>query len=131
MESAMTQPEAYKRYRFCGHVFNAWLPAAKRPNDAKLLYHLSQQHPDKIKSYLERMRTEDSGMVVAETYEVVKAWADCHEIAVIHEFVDRLGAPAAGDACYSGGVRLGPRLKTDTGLTWSSPMAGNVTDAHH
>jgi hypothetical protein len=95
MESAMTQREAYKRYRyrFCGHVFNAWLPAAKRPNDAKLLYHLSQQHPDKIKPYLERMRTEDSGMVVAETYEVVKAWADCHEIAVIHEFVDRLGAP--------------------------------------
>jgi hypothetical protein len=57
------------------------------------LDHLSQQHPDEVKPYLERMRTEDSGMVVAETYEVVKAWADCHEIAVIHEFVDRLGAP--------------------------------------
>jgi hypothetical protein len=59
----MTPPEAYKRYRyrFCGHVINAWLPAAKRPNDAKLLYHLSQQHPDEVKPSLERMRTEDSG----------------------------------------------------------------------
>jgi hypothetical protein len=73
MEGAMTQPEAHKPYRygFCGHVFNAWLPVAKRPNGVMLLYHLGQQHPDELKPYLKRMRTEDFGMVAAEAYEVV------------------------------------------------------------
>jgi hypothetical protein len=70
----MTQPQTHKRYRcrFCGYVFNAWLPAAKRPNGAMLLYHLSQLHPDEIGPYLDRMRTEDIGTVAAEAYEVVE-----------------------------------------------------------
>jgi hypothetical protein len=92
---------------------------------------LSQQHPDEAKPYLERIRTEDRGMVVAETYEVVKAWADGHEIAVIHEFVDRLGAPRRWRRVLFWGSAVRPRLKTDTGLTWRSPMAGHVTDAHN
>jgi hypothetical protein len=59
-------------YRFSDHVFNAWLPAAKRPKGAMLLYHLIQQHPKEVTPYLERMRTEDIGMVAAEAYEAVE-----------------------------------------------------------
>ena len=70
----MTQPEAHQHYRcrVCGATLPAWLPAAKRPNGAMLLGHLSQQHPDRAGSYLERMRTEDIGTVAAEAYELVE-----------------------------------------------------------
>jgi hypothetical protein len=70
----MTRPPAHQRYRrrFCGHDFNAWLPAAKRPNRSMLLYHLSQQHHDRVGPYLERMRTEDIGTVAAEAFEVIE-----------------------------------------------------------
>ena len=70
----MTQVESNKHYRcrFCGVVLNAWLPAAKRPNGALLLGHLAQHHPDEVRPYLERMRTEDIGAVAAETYELVE-----------------------------------------------------------
>jgi hypothetical protein len=73
MKGAMSQPQRSRRYRcrFCGVTLPAWLPVAKRPDGAMLLYHLSQQHPDEIGPYLERMRTEDIGMV-AEAYEVVE-----------------------------------------------------------
>jgi hypothetical protein len=39
---------------------------------AMLLYHLSQQHPDHVGPYLERMRTECIATVAAEAYEVVE-----------------------------------------------------------
>ena len=55
----MTSRRRY-RCRFCGHVLPAWLPMAKRPDGAMLLHHLSQQHPDQVGPYLERMRTEVS-----------------------------------------------------------------------
>jgi hypothetical protein len=74
MAGTMTQPPAHKRYRcrFCGHDLPAWLPVAKRPNGAMLLYHLSQQHPDRVGPYLDRMRTEDIGTVAAEAFEIVE-----------------------------------------------------------
>ena len=64
----------HRRYRcrFCGAVLPAWLPVAKRPERAMLLYHLSQQHPEHVRPYLERMRTECIGTVVAEAFEVVE-----------------------------------------------------------
>jgi hypothetical protein len=37
-----------------------------------LLYYLSQQHPDQVVPYLERMRTEDIGTVVVEAFEIVE-----------------------------------------------------------
>ena len=45
---------------------------AMRPNGAMLLYHLSQQHPDLLGPYLERMRIEDIGTVAAKAYELSK-----------------------------------------------------------
>ena len=63
-----------KRYRchYCSVILPAWLPVAKRPDGAMLLYHLSQQHMDQITPYLERMRTEDIGTVAAEAFEVIE-----------------------------------------------------------
>jgi hypothetical protein len=43
----MTAGRRY-RCRYCGHDLPAWLPAAKRPNGAILLYHLGQHHPDQV-----------------------------------------------------------------------------------
>jgi hypothetical protein len=60
------------RCRFCGRVLNVWLPVPQRPDGAMLLGHLSQQHPDRVGPYLERMRTEDIGEVAAEAFEVVE-----------------------------------------------------------
>ena len=37
-----------------------------------LLYHLSQQHPDRVRPYLECIRTEEIGTVEAEAYGVVE-----------------------------------------------------------
>jgi hypothetical protein len=73
MGGTMTQP-AHKRYRcrFCGITLPAWLRVAKRPDGAMLLYHLSQQHPDQVGPYLERMRTEYIRTVAAEAYDVVE-----------------------------------------------------------
>ncbi len=75
MGGTMTQPRARKRYRcrFCGITLSAWLPVAKRPDGAMLLYHLSQQHPDEIGPYLERIRTaEDIGTVAAEAFDIIE-----------------------------------------------------------
>jgi hypothetical protein len=36
-----------------------------------LLYHLSQQHPDEVGPYLERMRTGCIATVTAEAFEVI------------------------------------------------------------
>jgi len=36
------------------------------------LGHLSQQHPDQVRPYLARMRTEDIATVAAEAFEVVE-----------------------------------------------------------
>ena len=55
------------RCRFCGHLVPAWLPVAQVPDGALLLNHLSQQRPDQVGPYLDRMhRTEDIGTVMAE-----------------------------------------------------------------
>jgi hypothetical protein len=64
----------HRRYRcrYCGRVLPAWLPVARRPDGAMLLGHLSQQHPDQVGPYLERMRTEDIATVAAEAFEVVE-----------------------------------------------------------
>jgi hypothetical protein len=62
------------RCRFCGAVFNAWLPAAKRPDGALMLGHLSQRHPDEVGQYLDQMRgCEDIGMVAAQAFKLVEA----------------------------------------------------------
>jgi len=37
-----------------------------------LLYHLSQQHPNQVGPYLERMCTEDSTTVAAAAYAMVE-----------------------------------------------------------
>jgi hypothetical protein len=62
-----------KRFKclFCGHVLPAWLPVPKRPEGSMLLYHLGQHHPDQVRPYLERMRTECIATVAADAYEVV------------------------------------------------------------
>jgi hypothetical protein len=54
------------KYRLCGYVLPPWLPVAKRLDGAMLPYHLSQQHPNQVGPYLERMRIKDIGTVAAE-----------------------------------------------------------------
>jgi hypothetical protein len=67
-------PQKHYRCHVCGRVLPAWLPAAQEPDGTRLLNHLSQQHPDQVGPYLDRMhRTEDIGTVAAEAYEVVEA----------------------------------------------------------
>jgi hypothetical protein len=71
----MTPPGLRKRYRcrFCGALLPAWLPAARAPNGALLLGHLSQHHRDQVKAFVGRMHTsEDITPVAAEAYEVVE-----------------------------------------------------------
>jgi len=66
---------SHRRYRcrFCGVVFNAWLPAAKQPNGAMLLNHLSAMHRDQVGPYLRRMAAGEAiATVAAEAYEVVE-----------------------------------------------------------
>jgi hypothetical protein len=61
------------RCRFCGAVFNAWLPAAERPDGALMLGHVSQRHPDEVGRYLDQMRgSDDIGMVAAQAFELVE-----------------------------------------------------------
>jgi hypothetical protein len=74
MEGAMTQSKAHKhdRCRYCGAIPSAWVPVAKRPDGAMLLYLLSQQHPDQVGPYLDRMRTEDIGTVAVQAYEIIQ-----------------------------------------------------------
>jgi len=68
-----------KRYRckFCGHRLPAWLPVAKRPDGAMLLYHLNQLHPDQVGPYLEPMRTDDIATVAAGAFEVAEEESTC------------------------------------------------------
>jgi hypothetical protein len=65
----ITPPSPYVRCRYCGDVLRGFLPVDHKPNGAMLLHHLSQQHPDQVGPYLERMRTEDIGTVAMEAYE--------------------------------------------------------------
>jgi hypothetical protein len=67
----MASSRCYRCY-FCNHILPAWLPVATRSNGAMLLYHLSQQHPDHVGPYLERMRTECIATVAAEAFDVVE-----------------------------------------------------------
>jgi hypothetical protein len=68
----MTTRKRFK-CRFCGHGLPAWLPVAKRPEGSKLLFHLSQHHPDQVGPYLARMAAgADIATVAAEAYEVVE-----------------------------------------------------------
>jgi hypothetical protein len=61
------------RCRFCGLVLNAWLPVAREPDGAMVLNHLSHQHLDHVKDYLDRMHTdEDISPVAAEAFAVVE-----------------------------------------------------------
>jgi hypothetical protein len=39
-----SHPQKRYRCRFCGALLPAWLPVAKRPEGAMLLYHLGQHH---------------------------------------------------------------------------------------
>jgi hypothetical protein len=66
-----------KRFKcqFCGHVLPAWLPVAKRPDGAILLYHLGQHHPNQVGPYLTRMETEDIAPVVVERFELAGSGA--------------------------------------------------------
>jgi len=63
-----------RRYhcRSCGADFPAWLPAAKRPDGAMVLQHLSAMHPDQVGPYRRRMATECISAVVVEAYAVVE-----------------------------------------------------------
>jgi hypothetical protein len=75
----------HKRYRcqFCGVMLPAWLPVPKWPDGAMLLYHLSQQHPNKVGPYLERMRTGDIATVGAEAFEGIEEEAPAVEGALV------------------------------------------------
>jgi hypothetical protein len=72
----MTPPQLHKhcRCRYCREILPAWLPMAKRPDGAMLLYYLSQQHAGQVGLCLERMRTEDISTVAAEAFEVVEGY---------------------------------------------------------
>jgi hypothetical protein len=73
----MTPHRRQYRCRFCGLLLPAWLPAAKRPNGAMLLTHLSMNHRAEVavQALLKRMATEDIATVAAEAFEVVEAKA--------------------------------------------------------
>ena len=63
------------RYRccLCGAVLPAWIPVFEEPNVARLLHHLSYQHPDQVGAYLVRMHTEeDIDTVTLEAFEGVE-----------------------------------------------------------
>jgi hypothetical protein len=64
-----------KRYRchFCGALLPAWLPVAKRPEGAMLLYHLGQHHLAEAAPYLTRMETECIDTVLLELFTLVEA----------------------------------------------------------
>jgi hypothetical protein len=64
-----------KRYRciYCGAKLPAWLPVAKRPEGAMLLYHLGQHHLVEAGPYLQRMETECIDRVLGELFELVEA----------------------------------------------------------
>jgi hypothetical protein len=64
--------QKHYRCRVYGPELPAWLPAAKRPNGAMLLHHLSDRHPDQVSPYLKRMETEDIGTVAAEGFEGIE-----------------------------------------------------------
>jgi hypothetical protein len=65
-------PRKRYRCRYCGLLFNAWLPWAKAPNGVLLFGHLSQHHPDRMGPYRARLAAgEDITAVAAEAYEVV------------------------------------------------------------
>jgi hypothetical protein len=74
LEGAMMQSRAHKHDRrpYREAILPAWLSVAKRPEGSMLLYHLSQQHPDEVGPYLERMRTECIATVTAEAFEVIE-----------------------------------------------------------
>jgi hypothetical protein len=69
----VTPPRPRKRYRcrYCQAELPAWLPVFQAPDGAMLLHHLAQDHPDRVKYYLDRMPTDDNHeRVVVEAYEV-------------------------------------------------------------
>jgi hypothetical protein len=66
-------PRKRYRCRFCGALLPAWLPVAKRPEGAMLLYHLGQHHLEAAAPYLQRMETECIDRVLLELYELVEA----------------------------------------------------------
>jgi hypothetical protein len=73
MGGTITQTRAHKRYRCrsCGAVLPAWLPVQQRPNGTLLLHHLSQNHRDQVRPYLDRMAaSEDIVDTVSEAYAV-------------------------------------------------------------
>jgi len=63
-----------KRYRciYCGAKLPAWLPVAKRPEGAMLLYHLGQHHLEAAGPYLRRMEVESIDRVLSELFERVE-----------------------------------------------------------
>jgi hypothetical protein len=70
----MTSRRRY-RCRLCGAVLPAWIPVFEEPDVARLLHHLSYQHPDQVGASLARMRTEaDIDAVTLEAYEAVEAF---------------------------------------------------------
>jgi hypothetical protein len=69
-------PRKRYRCRFCGAVLPAWLPVAKRPEGAMLLYHLGQHHLAEAAPYLQCMETESIDRVLAELFEGVEQKGD-------------------------------------------------------
>jgi hypothetical protein len=66
-------PRPRDRCRYCGLLFNAWLPWAQAPSGVLLFGHLIQHHRDQVSPYLRRLAAgEDLTTVVLEAYEVVE-----------------------------------------------------------
>jgi hypothetical protein len=66
-------PRKRYRCRYCGLLFNAWLPWAKAPSGVLLFGHLSQHHTDQMAPYLRRLEAgADIDAVTLEAYEVVE-----------------------------------------------------------
>jgi hypothetical protein len=52
-------PRKRYRCRYCGLLFNAWLPWAKDPNGVLLFGHLSLHHADQMGPYRVRLAAGD------------------------------------------------------------------------
>jgi hypothetical protein len=55
----MSSTHPHYRCRYCGYDFPAALPVTHEPDGAMLLHHLSQDHPDQVGRYLDRMRHDE------------------------------------------------------------------------
>jgi hypothetical protein len=64
------------RCRLCGTVLPAWIPVMQRVDSARLLHHLSQDHPSAVEvtAALDRMQSQEdiARVLLDELFEAVE-----------------------------------------------------------